>query len=103
MTEMKIPPIHPGEILKEDFLLPMNISESKLSAEIKLKEKQINNIIKNKASINANVALRLGIYFGTGAQFWLKLQMKYDIAIAEDQLEDLLKNEIRPVQNVAYV
>jgi len=96
MTEKRIPPIHPGEILLEEFLEPMGISQYKLSKDIHVQQTRISEIIKGKRSITADTAMRLGIYFKVGMEFWMKLQMKYDIAVAEDQFEEQLRKEIRP-------
>jgi addiction module HigA family antidote len=82
MTKEKLSPIHPGEILKEEFLDPMNISEDKLAKDINISHKHINEIIHGERHIDENIAIRLGKFFGIPAQFWLNLQSRYDL---EDQ------------------
>ncbi len=96
MTKKRIPPIHPGEILLEEFMEPMGISQYKLAKDIKVQPTRISEIIHCKRGVSPDTAIRLGIYFGTGASFWTGLQMKYDLAVAEDELEDYLIREVRP-------
>ncbi len=96
MTEKRIPPIHPGEILLEEFLVPMDISQYRLSQDINVQQTRISEIVKGKRAITADTALRLGIYFKMGASFWLGLQMKYDLAVIQDLLEEQLRKEIQP-------
>lgn len=96
MTENKISPIHPGETLWEEFLKPMGISKGRLSKSINVSEELISDIIEGKFSITAAVALRLGRYFGMSPQFWLGLQNHYDLAIAEDELEGQIEQEVVP-------
>ena len=74
--------IHPGEILMEEFLLPMNISQNKLAMDIRVPAPRINAIAKGTRSITADTALRLGKYFGTGPEFWINLQSNYDLCVA---------------------
>jgi len=92
----RIPPIHPGEILKEEFLMPMGISQYKLARAIHVPGMRINEIVRCKRSISVDTALRLSIYFGNSPQFWIGLQMDYDLAVAEDTLMDRLSNEVLP-------
>ena len=81
----KIQPIHPGEILFEEFLKPMNISQNKLGRDLGVPPRRINEIIHRKRSITADTALRLSTYFGNSASFWLGLQMDYDLETAGDR------------------
>jgi len=90
----KIQAIHPGEILKEEFLIPFKITEYRLAKDINVGAIRINQIIKAKRSISTNTALRLGKYFGTSAEFWANLQTKYDLEIESDKLGDKLETEI---------
>jgi antitoxin HigA-1 len=95
MKEEKIKPVHPGEILFEEFLKPMGISQNKLALEIRVPPRRINEIVLGKRRISADTALRLGRYFGTSAQFWLGLQMDYDLDLEEDRLGDRLQHDVR--------
>ena len=95
MALKKIPPIHPGEILLEEFLNPMEISQNRLALDIGVPARRINEIVLGKRRITADTALRLGKYFGMSPQFWLGLQMDYDLDVAEDKLEKRLDREVR--------
>jgi len=94
MAPRKIPPIHPGEILLEEFLNPMGISQNRLALDIGVPARRINEIVLGKRRVTADTALRLGKYFGMSPQFWLGLQMDYDLDIAEDKLEKRLNKEV---------
>jgi antitoxin HigA-1 len=94
MNQKKISPIHPGEILEEEFLKPMGISQYRLAKAISVSPRRINEIVKRKRSITADTALRLGKFFGISAQFWLNLQTRFDLEIAEDLLSDRLDKEV---------
>ena len=94
MASKKIPPIHPGEILLEEFLNPMGISQNRLALDIGVPARRINEIVLGKRRITADTALRLGKYFGMTPQFWLGLQMDYDLDVAEDKLEKRLDREV---------
>ena len=95
MALKKIPPIHPGEILLEEFLNPMEISQNRLALDIGVPARRINEIVLGKRRITADTALRLGKYFGMSPQFWLGLQMDHDLDVAEDKLEKRLDREVR--------
>lgn len=97
----KMPPIHPGQILLEEFLNPMNISQYRLSKDITVPARRINEIVHGKRSITADTALRLGKFFGMSAQFWLNLQSRYDLEIAEDALKNRLTQEVHVYQEHA--
>ena len=96
----KIKATHPGEILFEEFLKPMDISQNRLGRDLNVSPRRINEIIHGKRSITADTALRLSAYFGNTASFWLGLQMDYDLDIAEDNLLLKIKSE---VQQTAFV
>ncbi len=98
MTSRKMAPLHPGEILLEEFLKPMNLSQNKLALDIRVPARRINEIVHGKRRITADTALRLAKYFKMSPQFWLGLQMDYDIDVAGDQLADRLDQEIRVYQ-----
>ena len=92
----RIPPIHPGEILKEDFLVPMAISQYKLAKAIRVTDMRISEIVRCKRSLTADTALRLSVYFGNSPQFWMGLQMDYDLAVAEDTMLNKIEQEVLP-------
>lgn len=94
MKNNKIAPIHPGEILMEEFLKPMNLSQNKIALAIRVPARRINEIVLGKRRISADTALRLAKYFGNSAQFWLGLQMDYDLDITSDQIGDIINKEI---------
>lgn len=101
MKSKKLPPIHPGEILMEEFLEPMGISQYKLAKGISVPPRRINEIVHGKRSITADTALRLGRFFSMSAQFWLNLQARYDLEMAEDLLKNRLDNEVHALQRQA--
>ena len=90
----KIPPVHAGEILFEEFLKPMGISQNQLGRDLGVSPRRINEIIHGKRSITADTALRLAAYFGNSSSFWLGLQMDYDLDVAEDTLAPRIKKEV---------
>ena len=96
MSRKTISPIHPGEILLEEFLKPMNLSQNRLAMDIHVPARRINEIVHGKRRITADTALRLGRFFGNSPQFWLGLQMDYDLDIADDNLKDRLNREVHP-------
>jgi addiction module HigA family antidote len=91
-----IPPIHPGEVLAEDFLKPLGITEYRLAKETSVPPRRINLIVKGRQAITADTALRLGRYFGMEAQFWMNLQARYDLEVAEIELSKRLAREVTP-------
>lgn len=92
--EEKLQPVHPGEVLLEEFLKPMALSQNRLALDIRVPARRINEIVHGKRRITADTALRLARYFGTSPQFWLGLQMDYDLDIATDELADRLEREV---------
>jgi addiction module HigA family antidote len=92
----KLSPIHPGEVLLEEFLKPMNLSQNRLAIEIGVDARRINEIVLGKRSVTADTALRLARYFDMSAQFWLGLQAQYDLDVAEGALGERLEREVRP-------
>jgi addiction module HigA family antidote len=98
MATKKMLPLHPGEILMKEFLMPMNLSQNKLALDIRVPARRINEIVHGKRRITADTALRLAKYFKMSPQFWLGLQMDYDLDVAEDQLADRLEQEVREYQ-----
>lgn len=94
MAQKRIKPIHPGEILIEEFLNPMEISQNKLGEALGVSPRRINEIVHAKRNITADTALRLGKYFGMSPEFWLGLQMDYDLDVASDKLAKSLDREV---------
>ena len=101
MKQDKLSPIHPGEVLLEEFLKPMNLSQNKLALAIRVPACQINEIVQGKRRITANTALRLALYFKMSPQFWLGLQMDYDLDMAEDELGEKLQREVIPAELIS--
>ncbi|MGC9394353.1 MAG: HigA family addiction module antitoxin [Anaerolineae bacterium] len=97
MKEMKIPPVHPGEVLLEEFLKPMGISQYQLAKGMKVYPRKINEIVHGKRGITADTALRLSRYLGTTAELWLNLQTLYDLETTRDAIEDQVVSEITPL------
>jgi len=96
MSDKRMKPLHPGEILNEEFLIPLGLSQNRLALDIRVPARRINEIVHGKRRISADTALRLAKYFNMSAQFWLGLQMDYDLDIATDQLSEKLEAEVRP-------
>ena len=94
MKAKKLDPIHPGEILMEEFLGPMELSQNKLANDIGVPPRRINEIIHGKRRVTADTALRLAHYFKMSPQFWLGLQMDYDLDVEEDRLASRLEKEV---------
>ena len=89
-----MPPVHPGEILLEDFLKPMNITQYRLAKSIGVPQRRIGEIVAGKRAITADTALRLARFFGTDAQSWMNLQTHYDLTIAEESLSGRIEREV---------
>ena len=94
MTSSKLPPIHPGEILLEEFLVPLGTSQYRLAKDISVPPRRINEIVHGNRSITADTALRLARYFGTSDRFWLNLQARYDLETEKDRLGRRLEREV---------
>jgi antitoxin HigA-1 len=90
----KLSPIHPGEILNEEFLVPLEISQYRLAKSINVPARRINEIVHGKRAISADTALRLARFFGMSEQFWMTLQSRYDIELQKDRLGTRLENEV---------
>ncbi|MGI8573827.1 MAG: HigA family addiction module antitoxin [Egibacteraceae bacterium] len=89
-----LPPVHPGEVLLEEFLGPMELSQYRLAKDIGVPPRRINEIVHGKRSVTADTALRLARYFETSARFWLSLQAQYDLDVQSDLLGDRLEREV---------
>lgn len=96
MTD-KLIPIHPGEVLLEEFIKPMNLSQNRLAIDIGVDARRINEIVLGKRAVTADTALRLSRFFGNSPQFWLGLQTQYDLDVTEDHLGKRLDREVRPL------
>jgi len=95
MKEKKLPPIHPGEILMEEFLEPMELSQYRLAKDINVPARRINEIVHGKRSISPDTALRLSRYFGMSERFWMNLQARYDLEMEKDRLAGRLEEEVQ--------
>ena len=91
----KVEPLHPGEILLEGFLQPMNISQNKLALAMRVSARRINEIVHGRRRITADTALRVARFFGTSAQFWLGLQLDYDLDVAQDEVGAQIEQDVR--------
>ncbi|MEO1390630.1 MAG: HigA family addiction module antitoxin [Cyanobacteria bacterium J06634_6] len=94
MKKDKLMPVHPGEVLLEEFLTPMNLSQNKIALAIRVPARRINEIVHGKRRITADTALRLARYFNMSPQFWLGLQMDYDLDVTEDTIGEQLIREV---------
>lgn len=91
----KLPPVHPGEVLLEEFLKPMGISQYQLAKDISVPPRRINEIVLGKRAVTADTALRLARHLGTSERFWLNLQARYDLEVEKDRLGTRLAREVR--------
>lgn len=94
--EARLKPVHPGKVLLEEFLKPMGLSQNRLALDIGVPPRRINEIVLRKRGITADTALRLGRYFKMSPQFWLGLQVDYDLDVTADGLERRLDREVKP-------
>jgi antitoxin HigA-1 len=99
MNENKLMPVHPGEILLEEFLKPMNLSQNQIALALKVPARRINEIVHGKRRVTADTALRLARYFNMSPRFWLGLQMDYDLDVANDEVGDRLNQEVAVLVN----
>ena len=97
----KLPPIHPGEILLEEFLKPLDMSMNKLAAELHVPANRITQIVEGDRSITGETALRLARYFGTSAEFWLGMQKDYDLQVAYDEFGAEVQRQVHPRDKAA--
>lgn len=101
MNRRDLPPVHPGEILLEDFLKPMGITRYRLAKSIGVPQRRIDEICSGKRAITADTALRLARFFGTDAQSWMNLQAEYDLESASITLSDRINQEVKPLKEAA--
>ena len=95
MSDQKMQPVHPGEVLLEEFLTPLGLSQHRLALDIGVDSRRINEIVSGRRSVTANTALRLARYFNTSPEFWLGLQAQYDLDVEQDQTGDRIEREVR--------
>src|SRR6516164_2325325 len=95
MPRQKLAPVHPGEILLEEFLRPLGLSQYRLAKDLSVPPRRINEIVRGMRAITADTALRLARYFGTSERFWLNLQVHYDLEVEKDRLGDRLRREVK--------
>ena len=98
MRKKMLAPIHPGEILFEEFLKPLGISQYRLAKDINVPARRINEIVHGSRSISADTALRLSRYFNLSERFWLNLQARYDLEVEKDKLDDRIETEVKVFQ-----
>jgi addiction module HigA family antidote len=101
MPHTKLQPVHPGEVLLAEFLKPMGLSQNRLALDIGVPARRINEIVLEKRGVTADTALRLARYFNMSPQFWLGLQMDYELDLADDLLSERLDQEVRPYSQTA--
>ena len=101
MPVTTMPPIHPGEILLEEFLEPLGLSQYRLAKDISVPPRRINEIVHGKRAISADTALRLSRYFGTTDRFWLNLQTRYDLEVEKDRLGERLEVEVQILERAS--
>ena len=94
MKEDKLNPVHPGEVLLEEFLKPMNLSQDQIASALQISQEQISAIVNCKQRITADIAMRLAYFFNMSPRFWLGLQMDYDLDITEDEIGEQLRQEV---------
>ena len=92
----RLPPVHPGEILRDEFLIPMDLSVYRLAKAIKVSRPRLNDIVIGRRAVTTDTALRLGRYFGTTPEFWINLQTRYDLDVAERTVRRKIEREIQP-------
>ncbi|MEW6488802.1 MAG: HigA family addiction module antitoxin [Thermodesulfobacteriota bacterium] len=101
MTVNRLPPIHPGEFLREEFLLPLGLSANALARRLQVPPNRITAILNEKRAVTADTALRLARFFGTTPQLWLNLQASYDLKVAEKAVGPVIEEEVRPLGRAA--
>jgi addiction module HigA family antidote len=101
-SKKSLPPIHPGEILREEFMVPLKLSMNKLALDVHVPVTRISEIVHQRRGISPETALRLARYFNTTARFWLNLQAAYDLELAEDELTSEIAQEVRPSAHIEH-
>ncbi len=93
----RLPPIHPGEILREDFMKPLGISMNRVALDLRVPVTRITEIVHQRRGITPDTAMRLGRYFNTSARFWMNAQSSYDLEVAQDELQRTIERDVRPL------
>jgi antitoxin HigA-1 len=101
MPRQKLTPIHPGEILQEEFLRPLGLSQYRLAKDVSVPARRINEIVRGARAVTADTALRLARYFGTSERFWFNLQAQYDLEVEKDRLGERLQREVHVLARLA--
>lgn len=101
MARKKLAPVHPGEVLEEEFLKPLDITQYRLAKGLHVPSRRINEIVLGKRAVSADTALRLGRFFGNSARFWLNLQISYDLAIELERLGAKLDRDVEILRRTA--
>ena len=97
----KLKPVHPGEILKEEFMVPLGLSMNKMAMDLRVPVTRIADIVNERRGITADTALRFARYFKNTAAFWMNLQTRYDLEVAEDELADKVERDVQPLEVVS--
>ena len=100
IRDKRFNPVHPGEILQEEFLKPMQLSQNKLALALRVPAPRISEIVRGKRSISADTALRLGRFFNMSPQFWMHLQAQFDLAMTQDQSSTQIEQDVQPFEEV---
>ncbi len=98
--EERLPPVHPGEVLLEDFMKPMGLSQYRLAKDIGVPALRISQIVNGKRAVTVDTAMRLARYFGTSAMVWLRLQVRYELEVAEEQMREKINREVKVRQSL---
>jgi len=98
----RLKPVHPGEILREEFLTPLGLSANKLALDLRVPVTRISEIVNERRSISPETALRLAHYFNTTAEFWMNLQTQYDLETTEDEMLEAIRRDVRPFRPAAF-
>jgi antitoxin HigA-1 len=96
----KLKPVHPGEILREEFMLPLRLSMNRVAMDLRVPVTRIADIVNEKRAITADTALRFARYFNNSPTFWMNLQTRYDLEVAEDEIADKVERDVRPLEAV---
>ena len=96
-TQKLLAPVHPGEVLREDFMVPMKLSMNRLALDLRVPVTRIAEIVHERRSISTDTALRLARYFSTTPRFWMNLQAAYDLDVAQDELAEAVEKDVRPL------
>ena len=96
VSEQRLPPVHPGQILRDDYLVPMGMSVYRLAQELRMPRPRLNDVVLGRRGVTVDTALRLGYYFGTTPEFWINLQTRYDLDVADRTVRRRIEQEIKP-------